>query len=101
MEDENKISSNIDNLTVTNSCLYESKKSMRGVSIGIIFCCGVAVGLLSVVIYQGFLAGSSKFFWLFIIISILLIFIFIERVMAIWKSPSNKNYYKEETVFKK
>ena len=37
MEDENKISSNIDNLTVTNSCLYESKKSMRGVSIGIIF----------------------------------------------------------------
>ena len=49
------------NLTVTNSCLYESKKSMRGVSIGIIF---VVVLPLFVVIYQGFLAGSSKFFWL-------------------------------------
>ena len=98
---ENETNSNIDNLTVTNSCVYENKKSIRAISIGVIFCCGVAVGLLSVVIYQGFLAGSGKNLWLFVIVSLLLVFIFIERVMGIWKSSSNKNYYNQETIFKK
>ncbi len=101
MEDNKQTTTDIDNLTVTNACLYENKKSIKLISILIIFFCGVAVGLLSVLVYHGFLLSTSKYVWMFSIISVILIFIFVERVVHIFRSTSDKTYFEDKKVFKK
>ncbi len=101
MEDNKEITTNIDNLTVTNACLYENKKSIKILSVVIIFFCGVAVGLLSVLIYHGFLISTNKYVWIFTIISFILILIFVERVVNIFRSTSDETYFEDTKVFKK